>query len=146
VYAQDLVDACVRSLSLEEATILNIGSDNVKSFKEVYDYVIRKAGTKSRVGKLPKSLTLLAMRVAYALGMSPLGPYQYKMIAESFEFDTSKIKRLLGWKPTLTNEEMLWKAYEHYSAHRREIETRTGVSAHKQSAKMGIIRLLKWIS
>jgi hypothetical protein len=86
------------------------------------------------------------MKAAYALGLSPLGPYQYKMIAESFVFDTHNIKEQLGWNPTLTNEEILWKAYEYYHAHRAEIAQRTNVSAHKQAAKMGIIRLLKWFS
>jgi UDP-glucose 4-epimerase len=146
IYAQDLVDACVRSLNLTEPVVLNIGSENVKSFREVYEHVIKKAGTKSRVGRLPKGPTLLAMRIAYALGLSPLGPYQYKMIAENFEFDTARIRSVLGWKPTLTNEEMLFEAYEHYRTNRKTIESRTGVSAHKQGAKMGIIRLLKWFS
>lgn len=146
IYAQDLVDACVKSLMLTEPVVMNIGSENVRSFKEVYGDVIRRAGTKSRVGHLPKGLTLFAMKVAYVLGLSPLGPYQYKMIAESFEFDTTRIRTVLGWKPTLTNEEMLWRAYEHYRTHRADIESRTGVSAHKQAAKMGIIRLLKWLS
>ncbi len=68
------------------------------------------------------------------------------MIAESFEFDTHKIRRVLDWKPTLTNEDMLFKAFEHYHKNRADIENRTGVSAHKQGAKMGIIRLLKWFS
>jgi len=146
IYAQDLVDACVKSLALMEPVIMNIGSENVRSFREVYKEVIKRAGTKSRVGNLPKGPTLFAMRIAYALGLSPLGPYQYKMIAEDFVFDTSRIRRILGWKPTLTNEEMLWRAYEHYRTHRKDIESRTGVSAHKQGAKMGIIRLLKWLS
>lgn len=146
IYAEDLVDACVKSLALTEPIVMNIGSENVRSFKEVYGDVIRRAGTKSRVGHLPKGLTLFAMKVAYMLGLSPLGPYQYKMIAESFEFDTTRIRKVLGWKPTVTNEEMLWRAYEHYRTHRTDIENRTGVSAHKQAAKMGIIRLLKWIS
>ncbi len=146
IFAGDLVDACVKSLTLTEPMVLNIGSENVKSFREVYTEVIRKAGTKSRIGNLPKCPTLLAMKVAYRLGLSPLGPYQYKMIAESFEFDTTRIRTVLDWKPTLTNEDMLWKAYEHYHTHRRDITHRTGVSAHKQAAKMGIIRLLKWLS
>ena len=68
------------------------------------------------------------------------------MIAESFIFDTSKIKEKLNWTPTLTNEEMLYKAYEYYHKNLDEIKNRTKVSAHKQPAKMGIIRLLKWLS
>jgi UDP-glucose 4-epimerase len=78
--------------------------------------------------------------------ISPLGPYHYKMIAENFLFDTSRIKDRLGWRPTLTNEEMLYRAYEYYQKNRREIESRTDVSAHRQAAKMGVIRLLKWVS
>ncbi len=146
IYAEDLADAFLKSVDYKQTTVFNIGSDNVKSFKEVYQYLINRAGTKARVATLPRGPTIFAMKVAYALGLSPLGPYHYKMIAESFVFDTTKIKRELGWQPTLTNEEMMTKAYEYYHQNRKEIESRTDVSAHKQAAKMGIIRLLKWLS
>lgn len=146
IYAQDLITAFIKSLEYNSSDIFNIGSDNVRTFREVYNYVIQKAGTKSRVAALPKHLTIMGMKLAYALKMSPLGPYQYKMIAEDFVFDTSKIKQKLDWSPTLTNEEILYKSYEYYHTNRNEIENRTNASAHKQAAKMGIIRLLKWIS
>jgi UDP-glucose 4-epimerase len=146
IYAQDLIDACLRAASYARSDVFNIGSDNVKSFKEVYEHVIRRAGTGARVATLPRDLTLAAMKLAYWLRLSPLGPYQYKMIAEDFIFDTSRIKERLHWHPTLTNEEMLYKAYEYYHQHLAEIRARKDVSAHKQPAKMGIIRLLKWIS
>lgn len=56
------------------------------------------------------------------------------------------MKEGMHWKPTATNEDMLWKAYEYYHANRELIQKRTDVSAHRQPAKMGIIRLLKWLS
>jgi len=146
IYAGDLVTACLSSLSLTSSETFHIGSDDVKSLRDVYDYVVKKAGTGARIASLPKFLTLLGMRIAYWLGCSPLGPYHYKMIAESFEFDTGKIKRMLSWHPTLRNEEMLWKAYEYFATHREELKHRENASAHRQPAKMGIIRLLKWIS
>jgi len=146
IYAQDLADACLKAVGYAGSILLNIGSDNVRSFKEVYDAVIRRANTGARVASLPRGPTILAMKIAYALGLSPLGPYQYKMIAESFEFDTTKIKKELNWKPTVTNEDMLWKSYEYYRAHRSELKTGNDISAHRQPAKMGIIRLLKWLS
>jgi len=146
IYAQDLIDACIKALKYNKSDIFNIGSDNVKTFKEVYDYVIQKANTGAKIAFLPKKLTILLMKFAYMLKISPLGPYQYKMIAEDFVFDTSKIKEKLNWKPTLTNEEMLWKAYEYYHNNLEDIRERTNVSAHKQPAKMGIIKLLKWLS
>ncbi len=146
IYAQDLADACLKAMRAGAKGVFNIGSDDVKSLRQVYQSVIDRAGTGARVASLPKAPTLAAMRLAYMLGLSPLGPYQYKMIAEDFVFDTSKIKEALGWRPTLTNEEMLWKAYSYYTANAVEIARRSQASAHRQAAKMGIIRLLKWLS
>ena len=146
IYAKDLAQACLLALDYPESETFNIGSDDVKSLAEVYEYVIRRAGSKSSVGSLPRFPAILAMKLAYLLRISPLGPYHYKMIAEDFLFDTSKIQRLLHWRPTMTNEEMLWRAYEYYSRNRREIENRRNVSAHRKGAQMGVIRLLKWVS
>lgn len=146
IYAGDLITACVNALKVSGSHLFNIGSDDVKSFKDVYQHVIDQAGTGARVASLPRKPTLVAMRLAHALKMSPLGPYQYKMIAEDFVFDTSRIKQTLQWQPTLTNEEMLFRSYRYYHENRDEIASRTQVSAHRQNAKMGIIRLLKWVS
>lgn len=66
--------------------------------------------------------------------------------AESFVFDTDRIKQRLGGQPTLTNEEMLLRSYEYYTSNCTEIRARTNVSTHRKPASMGIIRLLKWIS
>ncbi|MDR3113019.1 MAG: NAD(P)-dependent oxidoreductase [Endomicrobium sp.] len=147
IYAKDLADACLKAMDYPKTEIFNIGSDNVKSFKEVYDYVIKKSGnTKAKVASLPRNFAIPAMKIAHALKISPLGPYQYKMIAEDFIFDTSKIKEKLNWRPTMSNEDMLLKTYLYYRDNKDDIKNRKNVSAHKQSAKMGIIKLLKWIS
>jgi nucleoside-diphosphate-sugar epimerase len=146
VSGPDLADACVRAMEHAEGGTFNVGSDDVKPLREVYRYVIDRAGTGARVASLPRGLALPLMRLAYALGVSPLGPYQYRMIAEDFEFDTSRAKQVLGWRPTLSNEEMLLRAYQYYRDNREEIHARTDASAHRRAAKMGAIRLLKWVS
>ena len=145
IYAKDLVNAMKAALNHDKTEIFNIGSDNVKSFNEVYEYVIKNAGSKSKLLHFPKAPMVFLMKLCYLLKLSPLGPYQYKMISASFVFDTTKIKKLLGFKPTLTNEEMLFKSYMYYKNNREEIQSRTNVSAHKKSANPGIIRLLKWM-
>jgi len=134
------------ALDYPHADTFNVGSDNVKSLAEVYEYVIRNSGSKARVATLPRGPAIAAMKLAYHLRLSPLGPYHYKMIAEDFLFDTSRIKQRLGWRPTMNNEEMLWRAYQYYSQNRSEIQGRQNVSAHRKAAKMGVIRLLKWCS
>jgi nucleoside-diphosphate-sugar epimerase len=146
IYGQDLASACMKTLDRDIAGVFNIGSDDVPTIRETYASMIARAGTGARVASLPCWVAIPLMKLAYILGLSPLGPYHYKMIAENFLFDTTKIKSSLDWKPTATNKDMLWKAYEYYHAHRDMLEKRTHVSAHKQPAKMGIIRLLKWLS
>lgn len=146
VYAPDLADACLLALGHSGSARYNVGSDDVKPLRQVYEHVIAEAGTGARVASLPERPVLAAMRIAGALKLSPLGPYHWRMIAEDFIFDTSKIKAELSWKPSLTNEQMLAEAYKGYARDFEEIHSRTDVSAHRQPAKMGAIRLLKWLS
>lgn len=145
IYAKDMVHAMKLALNYDKTEIFNIGSDNVKTFNEVYKYVIEKAGSKSRLLHFPKGLMTLCMKICFLLRISPLGPYQYKMISANFVFDTTKIKEKLKFSPTLSNEEMLFKSYNYYHNNRKEIENRKDVSAHNKNAKMGVIRILKWM-
>ena len=146
IFADDLAQACMQAMTLGRSETFHIGSDHVESLREVFEAVIRAAVSKSKVRSVPKGPAIFAMKLAHHLHISPLGPYHYKMIAEDFIFDTGKIKRELGWQPTLKNSEMLVRAYQYYSAHRKEIEKRSDVSAHSKPAAMGVIRLLKWLS
>ncbi len=147
IYAEDLATACLQAMKYGRSDTFHIGSDEVPTLKEVYEEVIRAAGTEARVARLPRGATVAAMQLAHRLGVSPLGPYHYRMIAESFVFDTTRIRERLGWRPTVTNGEMMVKAYRFYADRRAELErNREGVSAHSRPAAMGVIRLLKWIS
>jgi len=146
VYAPDLADACIRAMDAEVTGIFNVGSDRVETMRAVYEAVIARAATGARVATLPRVPALAAMRLAHALGMSPLGPYQYRMIAESFLFDTTKIKQVLRWSPTLTNSEMLFEAFDYYRRHRSELAQPANLSAHRRPADMGVVRVLKWMS
>ena len=146
IYADDLAHACILGAQYGGSALFHIGSDDVRSMRELYESFLRTADSKSRLRALPKIPTLAAMQAAHKLKISPLGPYHYKMIASNFVFNTDRIKRELGWQPTLTNEQMLLRAYQYYAEHRDEIHARQNVSAHSKPASMGVIRLLKWVS
>jgi len=151
IYAQDLATACLECLNYSESRLFHIGSgdgtnNGVPTMRGMYEGVIAAAGSKSRVASLPRGPAVAVMKLAHKLGVSPLGPYHYRMIAESFVFDTQRIRAELGWAPTLTNEEMMLRAFTFYRDNRRAIHERTDVSAHSKAAPMGIIRLLKWLS
>ena len=146
IYAQDLIDGMLLASEYGREGVFGIGSDNIRSLRETYQYVIDKADSKSRVASLPRWPAVAAMKVAHHLRISPLGPYHYRMIASNFSFDTSRLKAELGWQPTLTNHEMLLRAYCYYVSNLEEIHSRTSVSSHRKAAEMGVIKLLKWVS
>lgn len=146
IYAPDLIDAMQRAIRNPGFHLYNIGSDHVPSLRELYNSVIKHAGTKARVASLPKAPAVAAMRALHLLGMSPLGPYHYKMLAEDFIFDTSRIKRDLGWMPTRTNTEMLIESYDWYVSHLDEIYDGGERSAHRQPVKLQALALVKRLS
>ena len=146
IYAQDLATACIQAIQYAKTDLFHVGAEDVVSLREVYGAVIRAAGTNSRVASLPLGPTLWAMRLAHRLRLSPLGPYHYRMIAENFRFVTQKASERLGWKASLSNVEMMIRAFQYYVSRREGIEARKDVSAHSKATPMGVIRLLKWIS
>ena len=143
LYAKDLIDAMLRSLHYGKSNTFGIGSDRVPTLRETYEYLIEKAASSGRPACFPAVVIRPAMRAAKSLGLSPLGVYFQNMIDKDFAFDTARLKKELGWHPTLNNSEMLYKSYAYYVSHIDRIKTG---GANNTKAKMGILRLLKWLS
>ena len=142
----DLIDALVRASTLPGFHLYNIGSDQVPTLRELYDAVIATAGTRARVATLPRAPAVAAMRLLHLLRMSPLGPYHYQMLAESFVFDTSRLKSELGWRPTRTNIDMLTESYRWYVEHLSDVYRDGERSAHRQPVKLQALALIKRFS
>jgi nucleoside-diphosphate-sugar epimerase len=147
IYADDYAAAILLALGHPGSDVFHVGSHHATSLEGSYRYVIEHAGSKSKIYHLPEFPTLPVMRICHILKISPLGPYQYSMIAEEFVFDTSHLEKTLGWLPTKTNGEILFTAYDFYVKNKARIEAEAdSLPAHRRKARMGVIRLLKWIS
>jgi UDP-glucose 4-epimerase len=147
IYAEDYARAIEEALTYPTSDIFNIGSDHPTSLEDSYKYVIEHAKSQSKIYHLPKFPTLELMKLAHHLHISPLGPYHYGMIAEEFVFNTTHIKEKLNWRPTKTNGEILYTAYQYYIDNKKYIEEHADtLPAHRKASRLGIIRLLKWIS
>lgn len=121
IYAQDLCCAIEKFLFYQGSATVNIGSDNVPFFSEMFHDLATYVGSKSKIRGLPKWLVIPLMKVLYKLGLSPMGPYQFRMLTREFVFDTSEIKRVLNWAPTLDNAEMFRLAYDHYISNKKSM-------------------------
>ena len=146
IAAEDLAGACVLLAQSDATGVFHVGSDNVPTIREMYAEVIRRAGTRARLAALPKRPAVAALRMLSLLGLSPLGPYHYRMIASSFEFDTTRLRQATGWRPTLGNTDILWQAYRFYSDNRDRLSASEHASAHRRPSGMGALKLVKWLS
>jgi nucleoside-diphosphate-sugar epimerase len=147
IAATDLARACELAAHHGQSDVFHLGSDEVPTLRTSIEAAIEKAQSHSRVVSLPVMPLRVLMDIAHRLGVSPLGPYHIQMISEDFAFDCDKAKKSLGWRPQITNTEMLMEAMAHYVGARAEIETRgPGVAAHRRVTPMGLIRVLKWLA
>lgn len=146
IYALDLANACYLSMLSDEACLYHISSDNVPSLRETYAHVAANANKKIKFVELPESLTVPILKTLYNLGLSPLGPYHYRMLSANFVLDNTKIKSTLDWKPTKSNSDMLCEAYNYYVDNYNQIQSAENLPTHKLKAKAGILNLLRLIS
>lgn len=147
IFAGDLARAVCAALRTAATGTFHVGSDNVPTMREMYRALIVHAGSNSTLHTLPRWLVLPALALLDALRLSPLGPYQYRMISESFIFDTSRARSVLGWTPTLSNSEILTLAYDHFAnSMERGLGKAGSLSPHRQRSRLGVLRFVKWLS
>lgn len=144
IHALDLAEACLLAARAPGSHVYHVGGDGVRPLREVYASVIEEAGSSSRLVRIPEGLATAALALMHRLGVSPLGPYHARLISGSFVFDTTRIEEDLGWRPARTHEDMVHEAYRFYAAN--EAERSDDLSATRQGAKLGILRLVKLLS
>ena len=145
VHADDLAEACLLAGGRPGASVYNIGAETFGTMRETLEALCAHAATGSRVKSLPQAPLELAMKVAAAVGLSPLGPYHTLMYARSLYFDTGKAKSELGWSSRYSNAEMICQSYDWYRANRDEVLRGSKASAHRSAVKQGALGLLKYV-
>ncbi|GIR93486.1 MAG: hypothetical protein CM15mP93_16730 [Thiotrichaceae bacterium] len=87
------------------------------------------------------------MKFFFKLGLSPLGPYQYNMIVNSFSGTTDRIREEFNWKPTKITMKCF---YLHIITMLKIIMQFIKIFFKGQGngniGREGIIKILKWLS
>jgi len=109
----DMVDACVLAESRDvSGEIMNLGSDNVPGVRHMFQTVIERVASKSKIVPLNATVWRNIFRIGHLLHVSPLAPEHYLLMDKDFILDNSKAKRLLGWQPRYDNIEMVVEAFK----------------------------------
>ena len=88
------------------------------------------------------SKQILFLKVLYLFKFISLGQYHQRMLTANLVLDTSRIKRKLDWKPTLTNEQVLIECYKYYIKNK---DKKKETSSSKKIPRLTIIKILKMI-
>lgn len=144
VHADDLADACIKSAALAGSDTFNIGAERFGTMKETLEALCRHAGGRSRVVSVPARPAEVLMSATSRLGISPLGAYHALMYGKAMYFDIAKAKRLLGYAPRFSNEEMFCESYDWYLRHRGDVLRRKGASPHASAVRQGVLRLVSY--
>ena len=132
----DLSEAIFITLKNSNKEIYNIGCDQELTFKKIFQYIIDKSNSKSKLLYLPKINLGQIFKILFYFNLSPLNSYHLTMLINNSRFDNSKLKSL-GWSPKKNTYEEFLKSYENYINNKFFLR-----SKNTKKHNLGIIKLL----
>jgi nucleoside-diphosphate-sugar epimerase len=142
VAIEDVLDILLKSTTFSRNLIVNVGCDDVKTFRELYADLIIHAGSKSKIINFSSFWTVPIMRFLFLLKLSPLGPHQFRMLTEDCLLNINLIKIEMDWFPKVGHMQMMRAAYDEYLLTRNSL---TISSANSKPVSSKALRLLKFL-
>ncbi|MBK5245458.1 MAG: NAD(P)-dependent oxidoreductase [Eubacteriaceae bacterium] len=104
VHRDDVINSIVLAIEkrkdLPQETILNIGDDETLSYQELQDIISTEIhGKKMPIIAIPKWFAKAGAFMQNIFGKAFIKPWMIDLADDHFEMDSSKAKKLLGWKP-----------------------------------------------
>ncbi len=97
-----------------KGAILNLGSDNVPTLREVTFGLYKHAGKVPKVIS-PSAKTLrFVVKLLNKLHISPIRPQHLEIALRDYMFDNSLAKKTLGWSPTKDDIKSMCDTYDWY--------------------------------
>lgn len=112
----DVVSACILSAEKENLKfeIFNIGADNPLPLKKQIKQIARKLGLTRKYISLPSRPTKMFLHLLTKFGISPFVPDHFEVMDKDIVMDCSNAKKILGWKPKISNVDMIVEAVLSY--------------------------------
>jgi nucleoside-diphosphate-sugar epimerase len=123
---EDCAVACWLAATVEGigGEAFNIGSAHPLGFVEQAEAVRAQTGTRCPLWRVPQEPAATVIRWLGRLHLVPLQPEHIPLLYRDFVMDISKAEQRLGWRPQLTNVDMIVRAYQWYIEGRRQQATK----------------------
>ena len=141
VSASDLFIAIERSINLKGKHIFNIGCEKVETIREIFQYLINKTDSKSKIRHFNKKIGLLILKILSFLRLINFIDYHNKILVSNIVLDISKIKKNLNFKPTKSTAELMLDAHNSYLTNFKKNQLGSSIKP-----KMGFFKIIKLIS
>lgn len=104
IHLDDLVDSIVKTIEkrkeLPPEIVMNIGDDETLSYKELQNIISAELYNKnSEIIHIPIWFAKMGAFMQNLFGKAFIKPWMIDLADDHFEMDSSKAKKLIGWKP-----------------------------------------------
>ncbi len=122
VDVDDVADAIFLALGNPRANgaVMNLGSDNVPTLREMAQALYEHAGTRPRFISIPKLPARLIVRGLSMVGLSPIEPQHLEIALHDYIFDNRRAKELIGWRPKKNDIESAAAAFDEHMGRLKE--------------------------
>ena len=93
---------------------LNLGSEIGPDVKTLLNYLIKKVNSKSIILPLPAFPLKILLLIFEKMGLPILHKEQYKIADKNYIVDISDTYSKIGWKPKLSDKDMIIEAYNYW--------------------------------
>lgn len=145
VSAEDLVRAFMAAMRPGVSDIFHVADPGAKSVRELLLAVIDAARSESMIRGLHERSARTALQVGSRFGIPSLSPYESHMLLDDSFLDTAKARERLGWRASLTCEQILVQAFRQSASRSAENTKRYGIRWFRPTP-LGLARRLKWVS
>lgn len=115
VSVHDCVDAALKAVDLNfPSGPFNLGSTDPPTVRELLEFMVSRAGSRSQVVATPASLVKGLCKLLDLSGIPVLYPEQFQIADRDYILDTGDTARALHWVPKHGDRDMMVAAYEEY--------------------------------
>lgn len=142
---EDLCQACLLCATAPAELAndtFNVGAKVFGTMREDFQAVLDEAGHGKRIVAVPRAPAIVALRILWALRLSPIYRWVYETAGTESSVSIERIEEKLGYAPRFSNREALIRNYRWYLEHRAKSRTSYGIS-HRAQWRQGVLRLLK---
>ncbi len=142
---EDLCDAIYLCATLDKDAVnqtFNIGAKEFTTMREDYQAVLDVAGHGRKIRPLPEAPAILALKILWALKLSPLYGWVFETAGKDSFVSIEKAEQVLGYAPKYSNKDALIRNYRWYLDNLKNFEGQSGVS-HRVPWSQGVLKLAK---